>query len=82
MLNFVLPFIVLIVVVVFIHEYVHNYFAKRYIVGVTYFSIGFFRELFGWNDNSGSRWIFCWIPLGVYVKFFVDRNVFSHEDQE
>ena len=46
MLNFILPFIVLIVVVVFIHEYGHYYFAKKYGVGVTDFSIGFGKEIF------------------------------------
>ncbi|MDC3070738.1 site-2 protease family protein, partial [Candidatus Pelagibacter sp.] len=51
-------------------------------VGVTDFSIGFGRELFGWNDKSGTRWKVCWIPLGGYVKFFGDRNVFSQADQE
>ena len=82
MLSFVLPFIVLIIVVVFIHEYGHYYFAKKYGVGVTDFSIGFGREIFGWNDKSGTRWKICWIPLGGYVKFFGDRNVFSQADQE
>ena len=82
MLNFILPFIVLILVVVFIHEYGHYYFAKKYGVGVTDFSIGFGKELFGWNDKSGTRWKICWIPLGGYVKFFGDRNVFSQSDQE
>ena len=82
MLSFILPFIVLILVVVFIHEYGHYYFAKRYGVGVTDFSIGFGKELIGWNDKSGTRWKICWIPLGGYVKFFGDRNVFSQADQE
>ena len=82
MFNFILPFIVLILVVVFIHEYVHYYFAKKYGVGVTDFSIGFGKEIFGWNDKSGTRWKICWIPLGGYVKFFGDRNVFSQADQE
>ncbi len=82
MLNFIIPFIVLILVVVFIHEYGHYYFAKKYGVGVTDFSIGFGQELFGWNDKSGTRWKICWIPLGGYVKFFGDRNVFSQADQE
>ena len=82
MFSFVLPFIVLIVVVVFIHEYGHYYFAKKYGVGVTDFSIGFGKEIFGWNDKSGTRWKICWIPLGGYVKFFGDRNVFSQADQE
>ena len=82
MLNSILPFIVLILVVVFIHEYGHYYFAKKYGVMVTDFSIGFGKELFGWHDKSGTRWKICWIPLGGYVKFFGDRNVFSQSDQE
>ena len=43
-------FILLISVVVFIHEYGHYYYAKKYKVTVTDFSIGFGKELFGWND--------------------------------
>ena len=82
MLSYILPFIVLIIVVVFIHEYGHYYFARRYGVGVTDFSIGFGKELFGWNDKSGTRWKICCIPLGGYVKFFGDRNVYSQADQE
>ena len=82
MLNSILPFVTLILVVVFIHEYGHYYFAKKYGVGVTDFSIGFGKEIFGWNDKSGTRWKICWIPLGGYVKFFGDRNVFSQADQE
>ena len=82
MLSYILPFIVLILIVVFIHEYGHYYFAKKYGVGVTDFSIGFGKEIFGWNDKSGTRWKICWIPLGGYVKFFGDRNVFSQSDQE
>ena len=82
MLSYILPFIALIIVVVFIHEYGHYYFARRYGVGVTDFSIGFGKELFGWNDKSGTRWKICVIPLGGYVKFFGDRNVYSQSDNE
>ena len=82
MFDFIIPFIILILVVVFIHEYGHYYFAKKYGVGVTDFSIGFGKEIFGWNDKSGTRWKICLIPLGGYVKFFGDRNVFSQADQE
>ena len=82
MLDIIIPFIVLILIVVFIHEYGHYYFAKKYGVGVTDFSIGFGQEIFGWNDKSGTRWKICWIPLGGYVKFYGDRNVFSQADQE
>ena len=80
MLSYIIPFLILILVVVFIHEYGHFYFARKYGVGVTDFSIGFGKELFGWNDKSGTRWKICAIPLGGYVKFFGDRNVYSQAD--
>ncbi|WP_440692589.1 RIP metalloprotease RseP [Candidatus Pelagibacter sp. HIMB1695] len=82
MLSYILPFLILILVVVFIHEYGHYYFARKYGVGVTDFSIGFGKELFGWNDKHGTRWKVCAIPLGGYVKFFGDRNVYSQADHE
>ena len=81
-MNYIIPFLILIMIVVFVHEYGHYYFAKRYGVGITDFSIGFGREIFGWNDKSGTRWKVCWIPLGGYVKFFGDRNVFSQTEQQ
>jgi len=81
-MNYLIPFLILITIVVFIHEYGHYYFAKKYGVGVTDFSIGFGKEIFGWNDKSGTRWKVCWIPLGGYVKFFGDRNVFSQSEQQ
>ena len=81
-MNYLIPFIILITIVVFIHEYGHYYFAKKFGVGVTDFSIGFGKEIFGWNDKSGTRWKVCWIPLGGYVKFFGDRNVFSESEQQ
>ena len=46
-LSYIIPFLALILIVVFIHEYGHYYFAKRFGVGVTDFSIGFGKELFG-----------------------------------
>ena len=82
LISFIIPFIILLTIVVFIHEYGHYYFAKKYGVGVTDFSIGFGKEIFGFNDKSGTRWKFCAIPLGGYVKFFGDRNVFSQSEQE
>ena len=81
-MNYIVAFVILITVVVFIHEYGHYYFAKKYGVGVTDFSIGFGKEIFGFNDKNGTKWKFCLIPLGGYVKFFGDRNVFSQSDQE
>ena len=75
MLSYIIPFLILILVVVFIHEYGHYYFARKYGVGVTDFSIGFGKELFGWNDKHGTRWKVCAIPLGGYVKFFVHPSM-------
>ncbi len=80
-LNIIIPFILLLTIVVFVHEYGHYYYAKKFGVGVTDFSIGFGKEIFGFNDKSGTRWKFCLIPLGGYVKFFGDRNVFSQSEQ-
>ena len=81
-MNYLIQFIILITIVVFIHEYGHYYFAKKYGVGITDFSIGFGKEIFGWNDKMGTRWKICWIPPGGYVKFFGDRNVFSQSEQQ
>ncbi len=81
-MSYIIPFIILITIVVFVHEYGHYYFAKKYGVGVTDFSIGFGKEFFGFNDRYGTRWKFCMIPLGGYVKFFGDRNVFSQSEQK
>jgi regulator of sigma E protease len=51
-INIIIPFIILISVVVFVHEYGHYYYAKKYGVKVTDFSIGFGKELFGWSSNT------------------------------
>ena len=75
MLTYIIPFIILIVVVVFIHEYGHYYFARKYGVGVTDFSIGFGQELFGWNDKHGTRRKIGAIPLGCHVKLYGDGGV-------
>ena len=82
MLYAILAFFILLSVVVFVHEYGHYYFAKKYGVKVEVFSIGFGKEIFGWNDKYGTRWKFSWIPLGGYVKFFGDHNIFSDFNKE
>ena len=43
-------------------------------------SIGFGREIVGWNDRHGTRWKFSLVPLGGYVKMFGDRNAASVPD--
>ncbi len=81
LVNIIIPFIILISVVVFVHEYGHYYYAKKYGVKVTDFSIGFGKELFGWTDKDGTRWKVCLIPLGGYVKFFGDTNAASQSEK-
>ena len=39
-MTYILSFIILISIVVFVHEYGHYYYAKKFGVGVTDFSIG------------------------------------------
>ena len=77
-INLILVFLVLVA----IHEYGHYIVARWFKAEVTDFSIGFGKEIFGWNDKSGTRWKICWIPLGGYVKFFGDRNVYSQADHK
>ncbi len=67
----------LFTLVVFIHELGHFLVARWCGVGIDAFSIGFGPEIFGWNDGHGTRWKFCWLPLGGYVKFIDDADVAS-----
>ncbi len=72
---------VVLSVVVFIHEFGHFWVGRLCGVGVTAFSIGFGKELFGWTDRHGTRWKISAIPLGGYVKFVGDLNAASVPDQ-
>lgn len=76
----VLMFLVVITVLVFVHEMGHYLVARLCKVRVDTFSIGFGRELFGWNDKYGTRWRISAIPFGGYVKFFGDAGVASNPD--
>ncbi|MBV9331978.1 MAG: site-2 protease family protein, partial [Alphaproteobacteria bacterium] len=70
-------FLVLITPIVFFHELGHFLVARLFGVRVETFSIGFGRELFGWNDRHGTRWKVSLLPLGGYVKFLGDADVAS-----
>ena len=75
--NYILPFLVLFTLLVFVHEMGHYTVARRNGVRVEVFSIGFGPELFGRDDRWGTRWKFCAIPLGGYVKMFGDADAAS-----
>lgn len=79
--GYILPFLFVLTIVVFFHELGH-FMAARYCgIKVDVFSIGFGREIVGWNDKHGTRWKLSWIPLGGYVKFSGDENAASMADQ-
>jgi regulator of sigma E protease len=81
-LSYALPFLFLLGVVVFIHELGHFLVGRWCGVRVLTFSIGFGKELFGFNDRHGTRWKISALPLGGYVKFFGDMNVASAPDMD
>ncbi len=73
-------FVLIISFIVFIHEFGHFYIARLCGVKVDEFSIGFGKELFGFNDKKGTRWKLCLLPFGGYVKMYGDRNGASMPD--
>ena len=78
----IFAFLVLLTVLVFVHEFGHFWVARRVGVKVEVFSIGFGREIFGFNDRHGTRWRLSLIPLGGYVKMFGDKTIVSNSDQQ
>ena len=74
-------FLVALVLIVFVHEFGHFIVGRWCGVKVEAFSIGFGRELYGFDDKYGTRWKFCAIPLGGYVRFEGDANAASAPDQ-
>ncbi|PTM43173.1 RIP metalloprotease RseP [Bosea sp. 124] len=77
LLGYLVPFLFVLTVVVFVHELGHFLVGRWCGVDVKVFSIGFGRELFGFNDRHGTRWRFAAIPLGGYVKFSGDGDATS-----
>lgn len=75
-------FVIILSIIVFIHEFGHYFVARLCGVRVEEFSIGFGKELFGRNDKHGTRWKFCLLPFGGYVKMFGDSNPASVADGE
>uniref|UniRef100_A0A9E8CQU5 Zinc metalloprotease n=1 Tax=Bosea sp. NBC_00436 TaxID=2969620 RepID=A0A9E8CQU5_9HYPH len=81
-LGYLLPFLFVLTIVVFVHELGHFLVGRWCGVDVKTFSIGFGREIFGFNDRHGTRWRFALIPLGGYVKFSGDADASSAPDDE
>ena len=80
MTGWIIPILFVLTLVVFFHELGHFLVARWCGVAVEAFSIGFGSEVFGFTDKKNTRWKFCWIPLGGYVKFKDDSNAASAPD--
>ena len=74
-------FLFVITLVVFFHELGHFLMARAFGVKVEVFSVGFGKEIFGFNDRRGTRWRLSWIPVGGYVKFAGDADAASTPDR-
>ncbi len=75
-----LALLVALTIIVFVHEYGHFKIARWFGMKVDVFSIGFGREIWGWNDRFGTRWKISWLPVGGYVRFAGDANAASIPD--
>ena len=80
--NSVVPFLIILTILVFVHELGHYLIARYNGVKVEVFSIGFGKELFGFNDSNGTRWKFSLIPLGGYVKMHGDEDAASSKKKD
>lgn len=81
-LSYLVPFLFVLTIVVFFHELGHFLVARWTKVKVLTFSIGFGRELVGFDDRHGTRWRLSAVPLGGYVRFAGDDNVASAPDSD
>ncbi len=81
-IDYVIPFLVVLTILVFVHEMGHFAVARYNKVRVEVFSIGFGKELFGFNDRHGTRWKFSAIPLGGYVKMFGEGDSIDEDGNE
>jgi len=82
LLSYIIPFLIVLTIVVFFHELGHYLVARWNKVDIDAFAVGFGPELIGFNDQHGTRWKLCAIPLGGYVKFRGDMNAASVPDHE
>ena len=78
----VLPFLIIITIVIFVHEYGHYIIGRLCGIHAEVFSVGMGPKIYSWQDKHGTVWQIAAIPLGGYVKFFGDRNVYSQADHK
>lgn len=79
-LHTLFSFVIILSAIVFVHEFGHYFIARLCGVKIEVFSIGFGREIFGFNDKAGTRWKFSIAPVGGYVKMYGDEGAASTPD--
>ena len=78
----IVGFLLVLGPLVTVHELGHYLVGRLFGVKADAFSIGFGRELIGWNDKRGTRWKISALPLGGYVQFAGDMNPASLPSDE
>ncbi|MCJ7420221.1 RIP metalloprotease RseP [Sphingomicrobium astaxanthinifaciens] len=81
LLFILVAFVAVLGPLVFFHELGHYGVARLFGIKAEAFSIGFGREIVGWNDRRGTRWKVGWLPLGGYVKFAGDADAASRPER-
>ncbi|MBB4121751.1 regulator of sigma E protease [Martelella radicis] len=76
----IVAFLIAISFLVFFHELGHYLVARWCGIRILAFSLGFGPEIVGRTDKHGTRWKFCAIPLGGYVRFYGDEDAASRPD--
>ena len=73
----IVAFIVALSIIVAVHEFGHYIVARWSGIHADVFSIGFGPRLISWSDKRGTSWQVAIIPLGGFVKFTGDSDLFS-----
>lgn len=71
---YIVGFPLLLGPLVTLHELGHYLVGRWFGVKAEAFSVGFGKELVGFNDRHGTRWKLSALPLGGYVQFKGDMN--------
>ena len=79
-IQYAIPFLAILTVLVFVHELGHFLLARWNGVKVEVFSVGFGKELWGFDDKHGTRWRLSSVPLGGYVKMFGEGDMVTGVD--
>ncbi len=76
----IVGFLLVLGPLVTVHELGHLLVGRLLGVQADAFSVGFGKELVGFNDRHGTRWRISALPLGGYVQFRGDMNPASIPD--